>query len=340
MVCGEVPISTYAHVIVVGYYVYQAWVVLKLVYCLASSVGREVIHNHQVKLEVALLVKHRFDGVAYCANTVAHRYHHSCFHLKLTSVKLYVLEVGHFLAVNHLGWCQIAAYLFQMFCAGSLHFYLAATVFGVNIVKDFLAALACVKLHIAIQIFVDVGQLAKLRQFQAMVIQTGKLIVGFHCLGGFLEALAAIKHHGAKVKVIAQCSKLVVNHRSLNSAFLGHVVVVGIAHRRLAVVGNLHKSLDCKRSELQCVVFCVKQHIVGIGFLSNGLDCCRRVQIFHFNHLTAFHRALGFVVGQKVNLIHKVVLFQTLNSFAHLCGVGKRNEAVNSSHDWFKFFYN
>ena len=78
-------------------------------------------------------------------------------------VKLNVLEVGNFLAVNHIGGSQVTAYLLQVLGTCCLHLNLATTVAWVYIVENLLATLACVELDVTIEILVDVSDGSKLR---------------------------------------------------------------------------------------------------------------------------------------------------------------------------------
>ena len=156
VVCRQVPVAANSHVVVVGYDVDEAGVIVG---CngLASAVGREVVNYHEVKLEIGLLAENAINGVADGADAVTNGNHDSSLNLKVVLAKLNVLEVGHFLAVNYLGGSQVTTYLLEMLGASCLHLDLTTTVAWVHIVEDFLATLACVKLHVAIQVLIDVS---------------------------------------------------------------------------------------------------------------------------------------------------------------------------------------
>ena len=155
----QVPVAADAHVIVVGNDMDQTRVVI-LGYGLACAIGREVVHHHEVELEGCLLLQHTVDGVTDGADAVAHRNHHRSLDRKFALIELDVTEVG--LAVDLR--CEIATDLLEMFGASCLHLDLPATVAWVNIVKDFLPALASIEFDITIKIFIDVADVGKLRQ--------------------------------------------------------------------------------------------------------------------------------------------------------------------------------
>ena len=146
---GQVPIPSNAHIIIVGNDMYQAGVVI-LGNGLTGAVGREIVHHHHVELEVALLLEHRVDSVADGADAVAHGYHHRCFDLKVVLVKLDVAEVWHTLSILVTVGGQVASNFLQVLGAGLFHLDLAPAVARIHIIKDFLAALAGILLHITV----------------------------------------------------------------------------------------------------------------------------------------------------------------------------------------------
>ena len=97
-VSGQVPIATDAHVIIVSDDMDQARVII-FSDSFTGAVGGEIVHHHQVKLEVTLLFENRINGIADGANAVAHGNHHSGLDLKLALVELDVAEVRHLLTV-------------------------------------------------------------------------------------------------------------------------------------------------------------------------------------------------------------------------------------------------
>ena len=323
----QVPVATDTHVIVVGDDVNQARVVI-LGDGLASAVGREVVHHHEVELEGSLLLQHTVDGIADGADAVAHRNHHRSLDLKVALVKLDVPEVGFPVDLGS----QVATYLLEMLGAGGFHLNLPATIARVDIVENLLAALARVKLDIAVEILVDVADVGKLRQLQAQVIQAGVLIVGLHRLGGLLQAAAAEQQHRPEVKVVAQRALLVVDHRSLDGALVGDVVVVGIKHARTTVVGQLDKSLDGKRSELERVVLGVEHGIVALHMAGDGAHGLAGGQVLDLEHLASLDGSLSIVTGQQIDVSHQALGLQVLDGLSGLLGTDKRDKAINSFH--------
>ena len=329
---SQVPVTADAHVIVVGNNVDQTRVVI-LGDGLAGAVGREIVHHHQVKLEVALLLEHRVDGVADGADAVAHGNHHRCLDLKVTLIKLNMAEVGHLFAVLLTGSGQIAADFLEVLGAGLFHLDLAAAVARVNIIEDLLATLAGVQLNIAVEELVDVGNGGKLRQLEAQVIQTGELVVGLHRLDSLLEALATEEHHRAEIEVVTQATHLVVDNGSLVGALVGHVVVVGIEQARLGVVAQLGKTLQRERAHLQGVILGVEQHIIGIGMSSDFAHRGAREKHIDGEHLATLNRFGLIYRGKQVNLVHQFLSLEVLDGLRGLFGADKRNKAINSSHD-------
>ena len=336
MMSSQIPVAANAHIIIVGNDMDKARIII-FGNSLAGAVGREVVNHHEVELEVGLLTQHAVDSVANGAYAVAHRNHHCSLHFKLVMVKLNVLEIGNFLAIHHLGGSQITANFLQMLGAGCLHLDLTATIAWINIVKNLLAALAGVELHIAIKEFVDVANVGKLRELETQVIESGKLIVGLHGCGGLLETATAEEVNRAKVEVIAQTTELVVDHGSLDCPTLGHIIVVGIEHACLRVVGKFHKALHCKGSEFERIILVIIEHIVGIGMLSNCLHRARSSKVLHFDDFTTINSALRVVGCKQKDFTDQFFSLQVLNGEFCLFGICKRNEAVNSSHNSLKF---
>ena len=197
--------------------------------------------------------------------------------------------------------CEITAYLLQVLGYGLLHLNLASTVAWIHIVKHLLAALACVKLNVAVQELIDMLKCCKLAQLQAQVVESGVLIVGFHHRCCLLECLCTEEEYRSEVEVVAKATHLVVDYRCLGAVGLVAVVVVGIEHTCLSVLGNLHKTVECKHTKFQAVIFSVKKHIVGIGMLGYLLDCLARIQAVDFNHLTALNRVCALLFLEKID---------------------------------------
>ena len=161
-----VPAAADAEIIALRNDVDQAVVALELVDCLCCAVGRVVVDNDKVELEVSLLAQHRLDGVADSADTVAYGDNYRCLILEVACAELYFLEF----------WLKIATDCFQVGCACLFHLNLHATVLRVYIVENLLATLACVELYVGIEILVDVNELCFLCDFQTHVVKTGKVI--------------------------------------------------------------------------------------------------------------------------------------------------------------------
>ena len=219
-------------------------------------------------------------------------------------VKLDVLEVGNFLAFNHLGGCQITTYLFQVLGAGSFHLNLAATVAWVYIVENLLAALAGVELDIAVKILVDVSDGSKLRQLQAQVIETGKLVGRLHGFCCLLETLAAEHEHRTEIEVIAQRAHLIVDNGGFHCTFVGDIIVVGIDHATLCVGENLHETLEGEWREFQSHILGVKHGHASVALLGDSLDGGSRCEVVNIEHLAAVDGALGLSIGKQIDFVY------------------------------------
>ena len=71
VVSAYIPASADAEVIAFGNDMYQTFVVFELVDSLCGAVGRVVVDDDEIKLEVGFLREDATDCVAYCAHTVA-----------------------------------------------------------------------------------------------------------------------------------------------------------------------------------------------------------------------------------------------------------------------------
>ena len=332
MVRRQVPVATDAHVIEVGNDVNQTRVVI-LGDSLAGAVGREVVHHHEVKLEISLLTQDTVDSVADSADAVTHGNHHRCLDIKVSLVKLNVLEVG--LAVD-LG-SKVATNLLEVLGACSLHLNLSATVARINIVENLLAALASVELDIAVEELVDVADVSKLRKLQTQVIKSGVLIISLHCLCSLLHAAATEDQHRSEVEVVAQRAKLVINHRGLGGTLFGNIVVVGIKHAGTAVVGEFDKALNSEGGKLEGVVLCIEHGIVALHMSCDDTHGLAGGQVLHLEHMAAFNTCLGILTSQQIDVSNQALGLQVRDGLPCLLGIDKRDKAINSFHCFIMF---
>ena len=165
------------------------------------------------------------------------------------------------------------------------------------------------------------------------------LIVSLHGLCGFLQAATAEQQHRAEVEVVAQRAHLVVNHRCLDSALVGDIVVVGIEHARTAVVGQLDKTLDGKRGELEGIVLGVNQRIVALHMAGNDAHGLAAGQVLDLEHMAPLDGSLGIVASQQIDVSHQAFGLQVRDCLPSLLGIDKRDKAINSFHILFNDYF-
>ena len=170
-----------------------------------SSVCRMVIHNNQIKAEGRFLCQHGTDSIFYRTDTVADRDDNGGFLLETASIE------GDRFKVRG----KITADPFQVGRTNSFHLDLHRPVFRINIIEQLLSALADIRLHFRVQIFIDMNQFGQLRDTKAKVIQPGKTVISIHRPDRLLQNGRTEKQQGAEIKIITQASFLIVYDRSL-----------------------------------------------------------------------------------------------------------------------------
>ena len=139
---SHVPASAYAERFRLRHDVHHSVVIgcqrLKYLRC---AVGRMVIDDDDVELEVCLLRQCRFDSVRHRFLTITHRYHHRRLKREFILVELDVL----------CPLAQVRPDLAQMLGAYDLVLLLNVSVFLLHVVKLLLAALSVVLLACQVQ---------------------------------------------------------------------------------------------------------------------------------------------------------------------------------------------
>ena len=222
--------------------------------CFRRAVGRMVVDHNDVEVEACVLSKRTLHGVGDGAMAVANGYDDRGSHGKS-------LFVGFRQFVDFVG-SQPSTDLFEMNRADTLTLQLGFACGGVDIVKLSLAALAEVGLGFGVEHFAQMEDVALPAQTQAKCIRRS---IAIACIALFFNKTfnpcGTHQPKSAKIKIVSDASRRVVNHRMrLGVAFFGFIAV-GIDHHGAGVFGRLYESLDTAVAEGQCGRFEIKQGI-------------------------------------------------------------------------------
>ena len=320
VVDAGVPASADAQVVTLGHDVDDAGVVLELLDGLGRAVGAEVVDDDEVEGEVGLLGQDALDGVADGADAVAHGDDYRSLVLEVALVEVDFVEFG----------SQIAADFLEMGGAGLLHLNLDAAVLGVDVVKDFFAALAVVQGDVAVEVLVDVDDGGDAAQTQAQVVETGGIVLDVDAGGSLLEVGGVEEEHRAEVEIVAERAELVVDDGRVGLLAFDYGVRVGVHHAGLGVTGEADKAVEGEVAHDQVVVFSVEQSVLGTGGSGDFLHGGRRVEGVDGDYLAAFNGGCLSVGGQQENFGYKRALFKAFHRELHLFGRGVGKEAVDS----------
>ena len=301
----------------------EARVTVELVDGFGGAVGGVVVDDDEVELEVGLLREHRADGVADGADAVAHGDDDGRFVLEVAAVELDVFELR----------LQVAAHFFQVFGAGCFHLQLAVAVLRIHVVEDFLAAAAGVVLHFGVEVFVDVYQLAALRQLQAQVVEPGEAAVGLHTGGSFLQGVGAEQEHGAEVEVVAQRALLVVDDGGDGLLAVLQLVMVGVGHGGAAVFQDAHHALQGEHAQAEDGVLGVEQGVGGFGLCGDGFQALAAEGIGGGEEAAACGQGGGRFGAEEGDLSGLAGGLQAFNGLYDVTVSGVEEIAVNQFHD-------
>ena len=136
-------------------------------------------------------------------------------------------------------------------------------------------------------------QLTHFTKAQTQIIESGMAIVAGHFAGSLLERRSSYQCHRPKVKFIAKAALLIINHRGFYNLAFAHLIAVGVTHHGIAVVGNLHHTLQGMQPQLQHVAIAVNECILALRGLGNGFDGSRRRKRIHSQRLAPINCYFG-----------------------------------------------
>ncbi len=128
-----------------------------------------------------------------------------------------------------------------------------------------------VELNIGIQVLVDMLNAIFLRDQEPQVVETGGTVGAGDARCRLLEVGGVEEEHRPEVEIVAQAACLVIDDGSLGTLVATHVVMVGIEHAGIGILGDAHQAQHGLIVHAQRVVFIVEKCVVALGSSSNGL---------------------------------------------------------------------
>ena len=184
---------------------------------------------------------------------------------------------------------QVRTDAFEVRRYTGFHLNLHLTVSWIDVVKQFLTGLTRVCFYLVIEVFRDMNQIYDLtiydvrfifRRPQPQVIQSCELVLGVHLCDQCFQFGGVPQQHATEIKIIAQCTDLIINHRGFGNGPLSIVTlyfikVVGIDHVRAGHFQHLYHTFLSQIHPFD-LGFETDHGVRSVCFLSNLFDrLCR-----------------------------------------------------------------
>ncbi len=117
----------------------------------------------------------------------------------------------------------------------------------------------------------------------------------------------------AKVEVVSNAPKLVVNDRMRNSFAFSHVVIVRVKQSCARILSDGKKPLQSKLTKIDQGIVDENQSIGGREFLGNQLKCFTSKQRSDLKHFASIDAHAAFPSRQQQNLFHKARLLELID---------------------------
>ena len=305
----QVPAPTYAQVVALRDEMHQAFVLLCQPFQhLRGAIRTAVVDDDDVEAEIRLLCQGTAHGILDGLDPVPYRDDDT----RLYAIPVLVVHPHHV----HLRRSQVGIDLAQVARGYPFHLNLPAAVARIHVVKLLLPAAPHVRLHLRIEILVDVyGQLLA-REEESQVVECGMLVVVVaQVLDVLMQVRRADEQQRTHPEVITYAAQLVVDERHALQRTVGRGdVMVGITQRSPAVLGNGEPAFQGMVAQPQRPRLGVDERIGSLGRFPDVPDGLR-VE----GHLL-----------QMMDAIYQRFLLQQGNRFPGLFFADKRYVAVNS----------
>ena len=197
-----------------------------------------------------------------------------------------------------------------------LHFELHLTVTGIHVVELLDAGGPEVGLLLGVEVFIQMEQLSLPAQEKPQGIESCILVVMFpslHRKG--MEQRGLHEQDGAKVEVVADTAREVVDGRMAHQLSLLQGVVIGIDHGRIRIAGSPKQPVQRMLAQGELRILRDEQGIVGLGILRDTHQRVAARQIGH-TKLAAIVLVLSQFRNQQENILHGLAVTQ-LTDYLH-----------------------
>ncbi len=229
-------------------------------------------------------------------------------------------------------------YLFKMSGNHLLHLHLHITVARIDIIELSFSTLSVVRLHLSVEIFVNVEERHLSAYVKAEVIKSCPVIFGAlaGCIG--VEQRRAYKDELSEVEVVAKTTRLIVDGgMTLHPTLFLHVAVC-IHQAGTTVRSHAQHTLQCVQSEVHGGGLQAYEHVFGVGMLLNGehglggkkrVYCYLRTVRWQHGIRTAVLLRTFLCIGNKeVYMLDCLAFSECLQRLAERVGIAARQKAV------------